>query len=167
MPTHPAAARRVSQLAERARAWVAGRDREELALALPLLVAVAYLGRLVATFQTRLTAVGGDSDAVSPLFIAATMDEVPDGDVHMAGFGHYMTLGYARATEWLPFYREIWQGMPFLLWMGSLAIVVWAAWRLFGKRAATLTGVLGLCVSPYLLYMLFTSSYHTWTLYSS
>ena len=153
--------------ARRALAWAKHRDPEQLALGLPLLIAAVYLARLAQTFQERLTLAGGDSDAVSPLFIAATMDEVPDADIHMATFGHYMALGYARATDWLPFYREVWQTMPFILWMASLGLVVWAAWRTFGKHAAVLTGVLGLCVSPHLLYMLFTSSYHTWTLYSS
>ena len=38
--------------------------------------------------------------------------------------------------------------MPFVLWMASLGLVVWAAWRTFGKHAAVLSGVLGLCVSP-------------------
>ena len=35
-----------------------------------------------------------------------------------------------------------------------------------GKHAAVLTGVLGLCASPLLLYLLFSSSYHPWTFYS-
>jgi hypothetical protein len=134
---------------------------------LPLLVAILYLVRLAQTFQERLTVVGGDSDAISVLFIAATMDEVPDADIQMAGFGHYITLAYTRATEWLPFYREVWEVMPPALWLASLGVVVWAAWRTFGNRAAVLTGVLGFCVSPNLLYLLFSSSHHTWTLYSS
>jgi hypothetical protein len=161
-----ARARQVA-VVSRARAWVARRDSDQLALALPLAIAGAYLVRFAQTFQDRITAVGGDSDAISPLVIAATMDEVPDGEINMAGFGHYMTLGYARATEWLPFDREIWQVMPPALWIASVGVVVWTAWRSAGTWAAILTGVLGLCVSPYLLFMLFSSSYHTWSLYSS
>jgi hypothetical protein len=149
------------------RAWVGRRSHEELALGLPLLLVVVYAGRLAQTFQDRLTVVGGDTDAIGPLFIAATMDDLPDADVHMAGVGHYLPLWYARATEWLPFHREIWEVIPPILWLASVGIIVWAAWRTFGKHAAILTGVLGFCVSPALLYVLFTSSYHTWTLYSS
>lgn len=110
---------------------------------------------------------GADSDAINPLVIAATMDEVPDADIYIGTFGAYMTVGYARATEWLPFYREVWEVIPWVLWMASLALFVWAAWHTVGNRAAVLTGVLGLCVSPWLLYLLSTSSYHTWTVYSS
>ena len=154
-------------LTRRLEAWVRNRDPDELALGLPLLIALIYLARLGQTFQERLTVVGGDSDAISPLFIAATIDEVPDADIHMAGFGHYLTLGYTRATEWLPFYREVWEITPVALWIASVALVVWAAWRTYGKWAAVLTGVLGLCVSPNLLYLLFSSSHHTWTLYAS
>jgi len=130
-------------------------------------IAVVYGVRLGQTFQDRLTAVGGDSDAINPLFIAATMDEVPDADIHMGTFGAYVTVWYARATEWLPFDREVWEAMPPILWIASLGLVVWAAWRSVGRWSAVLTGVLGFCVSAYVLFMLFTSSYHTWTLYSS
>ena len=151
----------------RLRAWTRHRDPEELALGLPLLIAVVYLARLGQTFQERVTVVGGDTDAVSHLVIAATMDEVPDGEIHTAHFGQYMTFAYTRATEWLPFYREVWEAIPPALWIASVAIVVWAAWRTVGKRAAVLTGVLGLCVSAYALYILFTPSFHTWTVYSS
>jgi hypothetical protein len=150
----------------RVRAWAKQREPDELALGLPLLIAAVYLARLAETFQERLTAVGGSSDAIFPLVITATMDEVPDADINMGTFGHYMTLAYARATEWLPFYREVWEIIPPLLWIASLALVVWAASRAAGKRAAILTGVLGFCVSPFLLFMLFSSTYHTWTIYS-
>ena len=153
--------------ARRALAWARQRDPSELALGLPLLIAAVYLARLAETFQARLTVVGGDSDAISPLFIPATMDEVPDADLHIGGFGHYIVVWYVRATEWLPFYRELWHAIPPALWIASVGIVVWAAWRTFGKHAAVLTGVLGLCISPLLLYMLFTPTYHTWTLYCS
>ena len=139
----------------------------ELALSLPVAFGLIYLVRLAQTFQDRLVVAGGDTDAIGPLVIAATMDEVPDADVHMPAFGHYLTLAYTRATEWLPFHREVWEVVPPALWVGSLGIVVWAAWRTVGKHAAILTGVLGLCVSPLLLYILFTSGYHQWTLYSS
>ena len=153
--------------ARRALVWAQQRDPIDLALGLPLLIAAVYLARLAQTFQDRLTVVGGDSDAISALFIAATMDEVPDADVHMGTFGHYIVLWYVRATEWLPLSRELWQAIPPALWIASVGIVVWAAWRTVGRHVALLTGVLGFCVSPLLLYMLFTSSYHTWTLYSS
>jgi hypothetical protein len=151
---------------QRIRAWVALRSRDELALGLPLLLALVYLARLGGTFQERLTVVGGSSDAIHPLFIAATMDEVPDADVHMGNFGHYIVLWYARATEWLPFDREIWQVIPPALWIASVGIVVWAAWRTVGARVAVLTGVLGFCVSPFLLFVVFSSTYHPWTIYS-
>ena len=150
----------------RIRAWVARRDPEELAIGLPVLLALVYLARLGATLQERFTVVGGSSDAIHPLFIAATMDEVPDADVHMGNFGHYIVLWYARATEWLPFDREIWEVIPPALWIASVGTIVWAAWRTVGSRVAVLTGVLGFCVSPFLLFVVFSSSYHPWTLYS-
>ena len=163
MSARPYTARAVG----RVRAWARQRTPDELALGLPLVIAVVYFVRMGQTFQERLTLMSGDSDAIFPLVIVATMDEVPDADIQMGTFGHYMTLAYARATEWLPFYREVWEAMPFILWMASLGLVVWAAWRTFGEHAAVLTGVLALCVGPSLLYTLFTSTNHTWTVYSS
>ena len=155
-----------TRFARRARAWVASRDPEELALGLPLMLALIYLARLGETFQERLTVIGGSSDAIHPLFIAATMDEVPDADIDMGNFGHYFVLWYARATEWLPFDREIWEAIPPALWIASVGLVVWAAWRTVGSRVAVLTGVLGFCVSPFVLFVAFSSTYHPWTLYS-
>jgi hypothetical protein len=131
-----------------------------------LVIAAVYLARLGQTFQDRLTVVGGSSDAIHPLLTAATMDDVPDADIHTGNFGHYIVIWYARATEWLPFYREVWQAIPPAMWIASVGIVVWAAWRTVGSRAAVLTGVLGLCVSPFVLFVVFSSSYHSWTLYT-
>jgi hypothetical protein len=142
-------------------------DSAQLALGLPIAIAGIYLVRLAQTFQERLTVVGGDSDAIIHLVIAATMDEVPDGQINNSTFGHYEIFAWTRATEWLPFYREVWEAIPEVLWMASLGVVVWAAWRSVGKWAAVLTGVIGLCVSPYLLYILFAPSFHPLTLYSS
>ena len=153
--------------ARRALAWAKDRDPEQLALGLPLLIAAVYLARLAQTFQERLTVIGGSSDAIHPLFIAATMDEVPDADIDMGNFGHYIVLWYARATEWLPFDRETENDCSGPLWIASVGIIAWAAWRTAGKHAAVLTGVLGLCVSPFILFVVFSSSYHPWTLYSS
>jgi hypothetical protein len=156
-----------NQTRARVLAWLRRRDPEDLALGLPLAIAAVYLTRLAQTFQDRLTLLGGDSDAIAPLFIAATMDDVPDGDVHLGTLGNYIAVWYARATEWLPLHRELWQAIPAALWIASVAIVVWAAWRTVGKRPAVLTGVVGLCISPLLLYTLLTSSFHPWTLHSS
>ena len=158
---------RPARVVQRVRAWARQRDPVELALGLPLVIAAVYLARLGETFQARLAVIGGSSDAIHPLFIAATMDDVPDADINMGNLGHYIVLWYARATEWLPFYRELWEFIPPALWIASVGIVVWAAWRAVGRHAAILTGVLALCVSPFMLFVVFSSSYHPWTLYSS
>ncbi len=64
----------------------------------------------------------------------------------------------------LPYYRQIWELMPYAMALIALGLIAWTAWRLAGWFAAVLTMSIGLAASPVVLATQAAQSYHgtTW-----
>jgi hypothetical protein len=122
---------------------------------------------LVLTHIGRITGnVYGNSDASSPLVLAELLGDRAGGRVILSTFPAYSTLIFADATKWLPAHRQIWELGPYLLALLSIALMSWAAWRVAGRWAATLTAVILLCAGPGVLELMFWLTNHTSTWYS-
>jgi hypothetical protein len=80
--------------------------------------------------------------------------------------GWYSTLLFELATRWLPLHRQLWEAAPYAMALVSVALISWAAWRVAGRWAAAITGVLLLCAGPQTLTLLFSLNDHSTTWFS-
>jgi len=131
----------------------------------PLLLAIAYLIALGVQFGHVIAATYLDADNASGPVIGQLFGEAPaSANVVVASHGWYWTLLFELATKWLPLHRQAWEAFPCAMALASAALTTAAVWRIAGRAAACLTGVLLICLSPYALHWLLSPVTHgqTW-----
>ncbi len=78
----------------------------------------------------------------------------------------FSTLAFELATRWLPLHRQLWDAVPYAMVLTSAALLAWGAWRVAGRWAAMITGVVIVCASPAALGWLFALNDHSTTWFS-
>jgi hypothetical protein len=134
---------------------------------IPLPIGAAYLIVMAVRFNDIVANVYLNADAAS----APVIGELFGGTgaqraVILGQMGWYSTLLFELATRSLPLHRQIWEGAPYALALTSVALIVWSAWRVAGRWAAAITGVIILCASPRTLTLLFSLNDHSTTWFS-
>jgi hypothetical protein len=131
----------------------------------PLLLAAAYLIALAARFAPLIAATYRNADSASGPVIGQLFGEAPAGAyVVVAQHGWYLTLLFELATKGLPAHRQLWEVFPYALDLAAALLTTVAVWRIAGRAAACLTGVLLICASPYTLWWFMSPTTHgqTW-----
>ena len=131
----------------------------------PLLLAVAYLIALAVQFGHVIAATYLDADNASGPVIGQLFGAAPAGaHVVLALHGWYWTFLFELATKGLPFHRQLWEAFPYAMALAAALLTTAAVWRVAGRAAACLTGVLLICASPYALHWLMSPVTHgqTW-----
>jgi hypothetical protein len=108
----------------------------------------------------------GNADASSAPVLGEFYADRAGGKVILANLPWFSTLIFELATKWLPAHRQIWEIGPYLFGLLSIALMAWAAWRVAGRWAATLTAVILLCAGPIVLELMLWLNNHTTTWYS-
>jgi hypothetical protein len=126
---------------------------------------MAYLIALAVRFAPLIAATYRNADNASGPVIGQLFGEAPAGAfVVVAQHGWYVTLLFELATKWLPFHRQLWEVFPYLMDLAATLLTSLAVWRIAGRAAACLTGVLLICASPYTLWWFMSPTTHgqTW-----
>ena len=135
--------------------------------ATPLAIAVAYAITLLVQLGRLVSITYLDADAASAPVIGQLFGGNPHvRNVVLGQMAWYSTLAFELATRWLPAHRQIWEAAPIALALASVALVSWGAWRVAGRWAAMVTGVLMFCASPRTLALLLSLNDHATTWFS-
>jgi hypothetical protein len=133
----------------------------------PLPIAAAYVLVVVVKLKEIIANVYLNADAASAPVIGELFGGIPaHRDVILGQMGWYSTLIFELATRWLPLHREIWEAAPYAMALASVALIAWSAWRVAGRWAAAITGVLVLCAGPRTLTLLFSLNDHSTSWFS-
>jgi hypothetical protein len=133
----------------------------------PLVLAAAYLLTVAIQFNQIVAATYLDADAASAPVIGQLYGGAPaHREVVLGQMAWFSTLMFELATRWLPLHREIWEAAPYAMALASVALIAWALWRLAGRWAAAIGGVLVLCAAPHTLHLLFSLNDHSPTWFS-
>lgn len=131
---------------------------------LPLPVGVAYLLLLLVKFNQIVAATYLNADAASAPVIGELFAGSPaHRQVFLGQMGWFSTLIFELITRSLPLHRQLWETVPYAMALTSVLLIVAASWRVAGRWAAAITGVLILCASPHTLGLLFSLNDHSTT----
>jgi hypothetical protein len=125
-----------------------------------------YIALLATHLGHMLVNVYGNADASSAPVLGEFYADRAGGKVILANLPWFSTLIFELATKWLPAHRQVWEIGPYLFALLSIALMAWAAWRVAGRWAATLTATILLCSGPVVLELMLWLNDHTTTWYS-
>jgi hypothetical protein len=131
----------------------------------PLLIAAAYLVTLAAQFNRLLASTYLNADAASAPVIGELFGHsAGHPQVLLGHLGWYSTLLFELGTHWLPLHRQIWEGAPYAMALGSAALVGWGAFRVAGRWAGAIAASIVVCAGPGMLGLLLALNDHasTW-----
>lgn len=134
---------------------------------LPLPLGAAYLLLIVAKFNQIVAALYLNADYASAPVIGQLFGGAPAHRTVVLGqVGWFSTLMFELATRWLPGHRQLWEAAPYAMALASVVLISWGAWKVAGRWAAAITGVLLLCAGPETLSLLFALNDHSSTWFS-
>ena len=146
---------------------VAGRRVADLLTWTPLALGAAYLLTVAIQFNQIVAATYLDADAASAPVIGQLYGGAPaHREVVLGQMAWFSTLMFELATRWLPLHREIWEAAPYAMALAAVALIAWGLWRVAGRWAAAIGGVLVLCAAPHTLHLLFSLNDHSPTWFS-
>ncbi len=133
----------------------------------PLTLGGAYLVVLATQFNQLIVSTYLDADAASAPVIGQLYGGSPlHRDVVLGQMAWFSTLMFELGTRWLPMHREIWEAAPYAMALASAALIAWGLWRVAGRWAAAIGGVVVVCASPHTLQLLFSLNDHSPTWFS-
>lgn len=147
----------------------AGRSRRLLGLWpwLPLPFGAVYLVVILAKFNQIVATTYLNADAASAPVIGELYGGSPaHRQVFLGQMGWFSTLIFELATRWVPHHRQLWEAAPYGMALVSVALISWAAWRVAGRWAAAISGILLLCAGPQTIGLLFSLNDHSPTWFS-
>jgi hypothetical protein len=134
---------------------------------LPLPIGAAYLLVILVKFNQIIAATYLNADAASAPVIGELFGGSPaHRQVFLGQMGWFSTLIFELATRSLPLHRQLWEGAPYAMALASVFLIAWATWRVAGRWAAAIVGVLLLCAGPHTLGLLFSLNDHSTTWFS-
>ena len=134
---------------------------------LPLPLGFAYLLVIATKFNELVSVTYLNADAASAPVIGELYGGSPaHRQVFLGQMAWFSTLIFELATRWLPLHRQLWEATPYAMALASVALMSWGAWRVAGRWAAMITGVLLLCAGPHTLMLLFSLNDHSTTWFS-
>ncbi len=134
---------------------------------IPLPIGIVYLLVLLVKFNQIVAATYLNADAASAPVIGELYGGSPaHRQVFLGQMGWFSTLIFELATRWLPLHRQLWETVPYAMALASVALISWGAFKVAGRWAAVVTGVLLLCAGPHTLTLLFSLNDHSTTWFS-
>ena len=134
---------------------------------LPLPLGAVYLLVLLVKFNQIVAATYLNADAASAPVIGELFAGSPaHRQVFLGQMGWFSTLLFELATRSLPLHRQLWETAPYAMALASVVLIAAAAWRVAGRWAAAISGVLLLCAGPHTLGLLFSLDDHSATWFS-
>ena len=124
----------------------------------PAAIGVAYFVLFVFRLPQLLERLYWDSDGAVAAVIAETAGE---GDVFVGHYGLFTTFWATGLTRFLPFHRELWEYAPYALFVGTMALLVWATSRFAGRWAGAMTATLAIATAPWMSYVSVSLNFHT------
>jgi hypothetical protein len=149
----------------RARFGPGAPSRSWLLLAIPALLAGAYLIVLLVDFTPVIDSINTYGDAVIAPVLGKLAGQAPPGSQIVLGHHpYYEEYLFLRATAGLSFYRALWTVAPFLWTLLGFGLLAWSAWRALGRVAAVLTTSALLCLGTLGRFMFFSFNWHGLTI---
>jgi hypothetical protein len=146
--------------------WRTGRIADLLTWS-PLALGGAYLLVVAIQFNQLIANTYLDADAASAPVIGQLYGGSPaHREVVLGQMAWFSTLMFELATRWLPLHRQIWEAAPYAMALASVALVAWGLWRVAGRWAAAIGGVIMVCAAPHTLHLLFSLNDHSPTWFS-
>lgn len=131
----------------------------------PLIALALYLIVLLVRWPAIVTADYFNADVASGPVIAQSLATAPSHtEVLLGNYPWFEALGLMSILRGLPDSRFLWEATPFALAFMAVGLVAWGTCRAAGRRAATLTLVIGLAAAPATVADLGTWTVHglTW-----
>lgn len=151
----------VRALDARARAAVHGRKGDTITVAVPAVLASAFVVLLIANFGSIVRAIYDDSDIASLPVIGALLPFAPHHAEVVTGFGGWYTgLWFELGTRFLPFHWQLWEVGPWLVSLTAIGLVVWSTVRVAGRWAGAFVAFVLVCAGPALLVLQFGWAKH-------
>jgi hypothetical protein len=133
----------------------------------PLPLGAAYLLTILLNFNQLIATTYLNGDAASAPVIGELFGGSPaHRQVVLGNMAWFSTLMFELATRWLPLHRQIWEAAPYAMALAGALLIAWGAWRVAGRWAAAISGVLVLCAGPRTLSVLFSLDDHSPTWFS-
>jgi hypothetical protein len=130
-------------------------------------VGAAYLLLLAVKFDRLIASTYLNADAASAPVIGQLYGGSPaHRQVILGELEWFSTLIFELATRWMPLHRQIWEAAPYALVLASVALIAWGAFKVGGRWAGAMTGVVLLCASPRVIYLVFSLDDHSPTWFS-
>lgn len=124
-------------------------------------VAAANLGVLLLRLRGILHVLYLDPDtAAAPMIATLGGHGSSGGVVKLGNYPAYDALWFLLATRHLPAHRRLWEGAPVVLTFVALALLVWTAWRVFGRLVALTSAAILVSLTPFEWYVFFTLDTH-------
>lgn len=100
----------------------------------------------------------------APLLARDLASAGPGGIINVGDTPHYSTIWFLILTERLPFSRQIWDFAPFIITLGGLALMAWAARKVAGTWAGLMAPAIGVAAGTAILATTLTEGMrsHTW-----
>jgi len=126
----------------------------------PAALGVTYLAVFLWKLPRLIDRLYWDSDAAVALVIADTHNR---GTTILGHYGWFTNFWFTQITRPLPFHREIWEYMPYVVFLATMALLSWISWRVAGAWAAAMTATAAVSVSPFLAYVAASINFHSTT----
>jgi hypothetical protein len=147
--------------------WWRTRRIANLLTWVPLALGGAYLVVLITQFNQLIVSTYLDADAASAPVIGQLYGGSPlHRDVALGQMAWFSTLMFELATRSLPLHRQIWETAPYAMALASAALIAAGLWRVAGRWAAAIGGVVVVCAAPHTLQLLFSLNDHSPTWFS-
>jgi hypothetical protein len=138
------------------------RSSDPLSLVLGAVAAVGLLA-LLAALASLIPALYLNPDIASAPVIVALKAHAPAGSlVTLGNYPWYEPMWLMELTRSLPGHKQIWEAIPVVGFLVSVALIMWAARRALGGWAALVTGAVLLSTTAATRFALLTEAAH-WT----
>jgi hypothetical protein len=148
----------------RQRLALGGPPQARLALVLPAVIALTvatYLLALALNAREIVDSLYAHADASAALVIAELMPHAPSNrEVVLGDYSWIEGLWILRATAWLPSHYAVWQALPFLSWIGMVALAAGSVRLVASRSSALLTAAVLTCVGYGAREVVWTLNFH-------
>lgn len=123
-----------------------------LLLAPAVIVCAVYWGEVAANLNAFARVTYTNADAAAGPIISSTLNGLGHDHAALGNLAWYTALWFGLLIRGLPFDRELWIAVPYVLMLATAGLVGWGVLRVAGRRAALVALIPMLCLSPVALY---------------
>ena len=129
-----------------------------------VMVAAIYGVFFFVRLRHNIGAINWTSDYSSPFTMTESIAQGGNGGhTVLSTYGMYLGLWFGLLTEWLPFHRELWEGVPIVVFLATALTVSWCVAQFATRRAAILAALIITVCSPWTMAFVLGSVAHNTT----